>query len=225
MVNSYVLVNPYIEGSFEKTVKAKNSIEAGKILYTSLSEHFNNNVPKFLFTIQKGTSGKGKHYSFKVKEKKDQEDNEINFSIEPYNVKNEEIAYKGLQEKISEFRDKILFQEGGAKKAAKGKKKASKKAPKKSSKKAPKKKSTKKQDNFDEDLFDDDMYDYELKDVYDDDFDDSPKHNVKRVQRFVPTSSAPIYHWFYDPHLYRLNSVFVPTFYSYVTPYIELSLR
>ena len=104
MVNSYVLVNPYIEGSFEKTVKAKNSIEAGKILYTNLSEHFNNNVPKFLFTIQKGTSGKGKHYSFKVKENK--EENEINFSIEPYNVKNEESTYKGLHEKIESFKEK-----------------------------------------------------------------------------------------------------------------------
>ncbi len=70
MVNTYVLVNPYIEGSFEKSVKARNSIEAGKMLYSSLSEHFNNNVPKFLFTIQKGSSGKGKHYSFKVKENK-----------------------------------------------------------------------------------------------------------------------------------------------------------
>ena len=219
MVNSYVLVNPYIEGSFEKTVKAKNSIEAGKILYTNLSEHFNNNVPKFLFTIQKGTSGKGKHYSFKVKENK--EENEINFSIEPYQVKNEESTYKGLHKKIESFKEKMLEQTGGAKKAAK---KAGKKAGKKASKKAPKKKTTKKLDNFDENIFDDDS-DYELKDVYDDDFEDSPKHNVKRVQKFVPTSTVPIYHWFYDPYLYRLNSVYVPTFYSYITPYIELSLR
>ena len=68
MVNTYVLVNPYIQGSFEKKVKAKNSIEAGKLIYNSLSEHFNNNIPKFLFTIQKGSSGKGKYYNFKVKE-------------------------------------------------------------------------------------------------------------------------------------------------------------
>ena len=38
MVNTYIMVNPYIEGSFEKSIKAKNSIEAGKLLYTSLSE-------------------------------------------------------------------------------------------------------------------------------------------------------------------------------------------
>ena len=80
MVNTYVLVNPHIQGSFDKKVKAKNSIEAGKILYNNLSEHFNNNIPKFLFTIQKGSSGKGKYYNFKVKENK--VDNEINFSID-----------------------------------------------------------------------------------------------------------------------------------------------
>ena len=48
MVNTYVLVNPHIEGSLETKVKAKNSIEAGKLLYNNLSEHFSNNLPKFL---------------------------------------------------------------------------------------------------------------------------------------------------------------------------------
>ena len=207
MVNSYVLVNPYIEGSFEKSVKARNSIEAGKMLYSSLSEHFNNNVPKFLFTIQKGSSGQGKHYSFKVKENK--KDNEINFSIEPYSIKNEDSAYKGLQDKISQFKKKI--QTGGAK--AKKSTKATKQAKNKKSKK-PKKQSD------DEFLDTDDVF----SDI-DDELDDSPDHNTKRVQRYVPNTTFPIYHWYYDPYVYRLSSVFVPTFYSYVTPYIELSLR
>ena len=212
MVNTYVLVNPYIEGSFEKSVKARNSIEAGKMLYSSLSEHFNNNVPKFLFTIQKGVSGKGKHYSFKVKENK--QDNEINFSIEPYTVKNESSAYQELQEKINKLKNKVKNQSGGAKKKTKATKKNSKKPKKTKTTKKPKKHS------------DDDILDTE--DVFsdiDDELDDSPEHNVKRVQRYVPNTSFPIYHWYYDPYVYRLNSVYVPTFYSYVTPYIKLSLR
>ena len=47
-----------------------SSINAAKKLYRSLSEHFNNNVPQFYFTVQKGSSGKGKYYHFKVTEKK-----------------------------------------------------------------------------------------------------------------------------------------------------------
>ena len=47
MVNSYVLVNPHIEGNFKSKIKAKNSNEAANIFYKNLSEHFNNFVPKF----------------------------------------------------------------------------------------------------------------------------------------------------------------------------------
>ena len=69
MVNSYVLVNPHIEGNFKSKLKAKNSNEAANIFYKNLSEHFNNSVPKFHFSIQKGSSGDGKYYHFEVKEK------------------------------------------------------------------------------------------------------------------------------------------------------------
>jgi translation initiation factor 6 (eIF-6) len=55
MVNSYVLVNPHIEGNFKSKIKARNSNEAANIFYKNLSEHFNNFVPKFNFSIQKGS--------------------------------------------------------------------------------------------------------------------------------------------------------------------------
>ena len=104
-----------------------------------------------------------------------------------------------MQEKINQFKKKIQTQKGGAK-AKKGK-------------------TTKKKDD-DEFLDTDDVF----SDI-DDELDDSSDNNTKRVQRYVPNTTFPIYHWYYDPYVYRLNSVFVPTFYSYVTPYIELSLR
>ena len=42
MVNTYLLVNPHIEGNLKTKIKAKNSIEAANIFYKNLSEHFNN---------------------------------------------------------------------------------------------------------------------------------------------------------------------------------------
>ena len=53
MVNTYRLINPHIKGEFKTSLKSKNSIEAGKKFYKNLSEHFNNNIPEFYFTIQK----------------------------------------------------------------------------------------------------------------------------------------------------------------------------
>ena len=44
MVNSYILVNPHIEGAFERKIKAQNSREASNSFYKSLSEHFNNKL-------------------------------------------------------------------------------------------------------------------------------------------------------------------------------------
>jgi hypothetical protein len=38
-------------------------------------------------------------------------------------------------------------------------------------------------------------------------------------------TTQPIYYWWYDPSLYGLDYLYVPTFYSYVTQYIELNLR
>ena len=220
MVNTYILVNPYIQGSFEKKVKAKNSIEAGKLIYNNLSEHFNNNIPKFLFTIQKGSSGKGKYYNFKVKENK--KENEIDFSIEPFNIKNEKESLKNFEKKLNDFKDKnIEGQDGGAKKKAK---KISKKPVKKASKgKKPikrkpvggKKVKKEKLESDDDDIF---------HDIDSDIDDDSPDIKTKKVQRYIPTSTFPIYNWWYDPYLYRLNSVYIPTFYSYVTPYIQIEL-
>lgn len=202
MVNTYVLVNPYIQGNLETKVKAKNSIEAGKMIYNNLSEHFSNNLPKFLFTIQKGSSGDGKHYNFKVKEKK--EGNEINFSIEPFTINNEAAALDSFKKKLTNFKKKHDIQKGGAPK--KGSKKKSKKPSKKTSKKTSKKVE-------DDDIFDD------LEE------DDSPETDSKLVKKYVPSSSLPINYFWYDPYVYKLNSMYIPTFYSYVTPYIQIDFR
>jgi hypothetical protein len=188
MSNVYQLVNPHIEGEFKNKIKADNSMKAAKQFYRALSEHFNNNVPKFYFTIQKGASGKGKYYHFVAKETKSED--EVNFNIEPHVMSDESMSR--FQSRVDEFKSK--FAQAGGKK-------------KKSSKKA--KKASAKPSKF-----------------YDDDSElsDSSEDFYRRVQTYRPTVTPPLYYWWYDPLVYNLESVFIPTFYSYVTPYIEIKI-
>lgn len=189
MSNSYLLVNPHIEGSLKTQVKAKNSLEAAKNLYKNLSEHFNNNVPKFYFTIQKGNSGAGKFYSFKVKETRN--DNTVDFSLEPVVIQNEKNTYSKFKKNLSKFVSG-LEQSGGAKKRkGKGKK-------------------SKKHDPFDDDEDEDDFFDSEER--------------GKSTQRYyTPNTFSPISNYYYDPYLYSMNTFYVPTFYSYLNPFIHIN--
>jgi hypothetical protein len=182
MVNSYVLVNPHIEGNFKSKIKAKNSNEAANIFYKNLSEHFNNFVPKFHFSIQKGSSGDGKYYHFQVKET--MEDKEVTFKVKPMTIQGEADIISSFKNKLENFKAK-LNQDGGKKKSKKSKK--------------------------------------HVVDDSDSDFDDSSDDFYRRAKSYMP-ATQPIYYWWYDPFLYRLNSVYVPTFYAYVRPYIELSV-
>ena len=133
MGNKYKLVNPYIKGEFETKLEAKNSIEAAKMFYNNLSEHFNNNVPHFYFTIQKGGNGKAKFYHFKVTEKK--ENDKVDFSIKPFEIQNEEKALKGYLDNFEKFKGRYT---GGAKKSSR---KSSRKSSTKTSSKTKLKKS------------------------------------------------------------------------------------
>ncbi len=185
MSNSYVLVNPYIQGEFNNTIKAKNSVEAGREFYKSLSEHFNNAVPKFYFTIQKGGSGKGKHYHFKVTEQRKK--NNVSFTLEPYNVLGE-VNIEAFSTRLNNFKNKFA-QSGGKKKGKK----------------------TRKDDSDDSsDSSDSDM---------------SSSDDYKRINTLITTIDQPIYYWWYDPSIYRLDTYYVPTFYAYVTPVIQINLN
>jgi hypothetical protein len=185
MVNKYKLVNPYIKGEFETKLNAKNSIEAAKTFYKNLSEHFNNNVPKFYFTIQKGGSGAGKFYHFQVNEKKT--DDEVNYSIQPFEIKGESTAITQFVENFEKFKGRF---NGGAKK---------------SSKKGSKKRRSRSKDSSDSD---------ESEDSYD---------FYREAKSYVPVASQPLYYMYYDPLVYRLDSIYIPTFYAYTPPYWEIA--
>jgi hypothetical protein len=187
MVNTYNLINPYIQGKFKSEIKAKNSLEAANIFYTQLSQHFNNSVPEFNFSIQKGVLGNGKYSHFQVRENR--KNDEVNFSINPIHI--DESNLSDFQSKLNNFKSKFN-QDGGEKKKKKIKKKSKKKHSESSS-------------------------DSESSIIIETD------NIYKRVKKYLPVNQ-PIYYWWYDPYIYSLNSVYIPTFYSYVTPYIELSL-
>lgn len=106
MSNEYNLVNPRIEGSLSTSVKSDNSFKAARKLYEALSEHFNNSVSTFHFTIQKGSSGKGKFYHFRVNESR--KGDEVDYTLESVKIKNEE-------DKMKQFKG-MASQSGGAKK-------------------------------------------------------------------------------------------------------------
>ena len=181
MSNSYVLVNPYIQGEFKNTIKANNSVEAGREFYKGLSEHFNNAVPKFYFTIQKGGSGKGKYYHFKVKEQRKK--NNVSFTLESYNILGE-VNIDAFANRLDTFKNK--FAQSGGKKKKKGKK---------------------------------------SKDSSESSDSESSSDDYKRINTLISTINQPIYYWWYDPSLYRLDTYYIPTFYSYVTPVIEIVLN
>jgi hypothetical protein len=182
MVNKYKLVNPYIKGEFETKLDAKNSIEAAKIFYKNLSEHFNNNVPRYYFTIQKGGSGSGKFYHFEVKEKKDQD--EVSYSIKPYSIKNEEVAVEQFVENFEKFKGRF---NGGARKS--------------SHRRGSKRRSKRRNDSSESE---EDSYDF-----------------YREAKSYVPVTSQPLYYMYYDPLVYRLDSLFLPTYYAYASPLSE----
>jgi hypothetical protein len=185
MVNTYQLINPYIEGLFESKIKSRNSKEAANIFYKNLSEHFNNSIPSFYFTIQKGSSSEGKYFNYLVKETKN--DDKVNFEI--IDIKSEINVDVLNKFKTNLDKIKIKLKTGGS-----SKKKHHKKH--------------KKDDSESSDSSD----------------TDSDTKFYKRASKYLKNNTQPIYYWWYYPYLYPIDYVYIPTFYSYITPYIELSL-
>lgn len=199
-MNTYKLVNPYLEGTINTSVKAKNSHAASKKIYKELSKHFNSSAPNFFFTIQKGGSGKGKYYSFRVRETFEAE-NEVNSEFKLIEVSGIDSKMKNFKSKVNKvIKNNDL--EGGAKKKTKSKKKSK-------SKRKPKRKSKK---NYMDDEYDtlDDL------DTYQSPYD-SPYY-LLQPSLYLQTKSSKINYWLYNPFVYETEFVTVPTLYSYVNP-------
>ena len=197
MVNTYKLVNPYIRGEFETKLKTKNSVEAARKFYNSLSEHFNNSVPKFYFTIQKGGSSKGKFYHFEVEETR--KGDEVDFSIRPLELENAEKTDELFVSNFKNFKGRFNARRKSKRSSKRGSRKSSKRGSR-SSRKSERRESS---DRFGDGFEEDDFY--------------------KSALEYVPVASQPISYLYYDPLIYSLDSVFLPTFYAYLSPYVELN--
>lgn len=200
MVNQYKLVNPYIKGSFETKIDASNSLDAAKQFYKNLSENFNNNIPAFYFSIQKG--GKGKFYHFEVKEKK--VNDEVNYSIKAYDIKGEKEALEQYVTNFKKFKGRFnggaVLSNGGA-----GSKRGSKRGTKRGSKRGSKRSS--KSYKHDSSESSEDSYDF-----------------YREAKSYVPVNTQPFYYMYYDPLVYRLDSTYIPSYYSFAQPaYFEIA--
>lgn len=100
-MTGYKLINPYIEGNLKTYVNTENANKAAKIIYSSLSKNFSNNIPQYIFSLRDSDD---KVYSFKVCEKCKQKGGgkkaKISTSIERIHINN--------SEKISKFYEKML---------------------------------------------------------------------------------------------------------------------
>ena len=115
----YTLVNPIIQGTMKTQFSGKNSLEAANKAYAKLSENFNNNIPKFYFTLQEMKTeksilggGKASDYThFMVSESK--KANQVNFRITEHKVKDNEKQFKKFKESVKKINKQN--QEGGKK--------------------------------------------------------------------------------------------------------------
>jgi hypothetical protein len=52
---------------------------------------------------------------------------------------------------------------------------------------------------------------------------DSSEDFYTMATTYKPVVTPPLYYYWYDPSVYKLESVFIPTFYNYVTPWIVVN--
>lgn len=104
--NAYLLINPYIEGSLDTVVRARNSFSAGKKIYNTISNYFTNQVDNFYMTIQNLETKELTH--FKIGEKRG-ENGIVDFNL----VKLDEKFSPELEKKLINSIEKLGKQSGG----------------------------------------------------------------------------------------------------------------
>jgi hypothetical protein len=194
-MKSYLLVNPYIEGSLDKVFSANNSLEAADKAYTAISKYFSNSIPNFKFTlirikdshVQSGgdysnldfTTKNNKHLlHFKVKESKVSNSDRVDFSIVPFN---------GKLVLINQFKSSLQSHLNRHKKNNKNEKEGGKKS--------------------------------KFKNHDDDSSSDSSELYETRVKKNYIID--PITYWWYNPFIYYTDQIYIPSFvYPLNFPYV-----
>lgn len=106
-MKKYQLINPYIVGGFKTTVHANCPIDAGKKLWSDLSDNIVGYTPKFYFSLR--NVKKGGLYHFSATEEHDDEDT-ITFKIDEIDGKVDELK---LVKKIKSHLNSLKNQVGG----------------------------------------------------------------------------------------------------------------
>jgi len=77
----YTLVNPLLKGDINTEFAGGSHLEAGEQAYQSISQYFNNHIPKFYFSLENENK---KLYHFYVKETRNGQN--ADYTIEEYKV-------------------------------------------------------------------------------------------------------------------------------------------
>lgn len=118
----YQLVNPYVKGTVKTEYGANDVLDAAQQAWTSISNNFTNDLPKFAFTLER--SGDRKLFHFVVREERNGKSADV--VIEPLNLPNVKKSNKHLKSQLKKL-DAIQSQTGGEKGKDKDKEKANEK--------------------------------------------------------------------------------------------------
>lgn len=108
-MTKYTLVNPIIEGSFQKTYSGKDKMEVADKLWTNLSKYLIGGVPRFIFTMK---DDENSYHTFEVRE------NESNgkYTIQTKNVEVDDEDFENFQNAVKKYSSKAKKQQGGMEK-------------------------------------------------------------------------------------------------------------
>ncbi len=230
----YILVNPYIEGSMKKIFKADNSLAASKKAYESLSKYFNNQVPKFNFTLLKLKSEEVdvngyldrfnlEDYGSKSFNKFFNKNNFSHFNVSETLNNKKEVSFQitkleknvdltQLIKNIIHIQDKFKDVKksnqvgGNSSNSSSTESNSSSSSSNASSNSSDSSNSNQSGGSSSDDNSTDKNDKKKKSSKYDDDDDDSPDFYIKRYYY------DPIYYWYYAPTIYGLDNYYFPMF-------------
>jgi len=108
-MTEYRLINPHIEGKFQKLYQGETPFDAAQNMWDNLSKNFTNCVPEFAFTLERVKDNKMFHYRVNESVK----NSSVNYTITELDLDLSAAKKKKFNEKLNEFKNKL--QSGGKK--------------------------------------------------------------------------------------------------------------
>lgn len=116
-MTEYKLINPYIEGQFQKLYQGNTPLDAAHEAWNNLSKNLVNYIPEFSFTVERVGDNKMFHYRVNEKVK----NNEVDFTLSEIDVKLTSSKKKKFTDSFNKFQSNV--QSGGKSKKKKRKRK------------------------------------------------------------------------------------------------------